>query len=176
MFEWFTPPVAALLVFEVLSTVANIFAWGGYILKQRAEFERRFVALDLTHQAQRRQDRAQARRETNILRGQINTLMVVIREIKPDAELPHLTDTFQAVENGEVKHLRDFIRRQYSADEFAIVMADFGVNMDEYQNETTIARMDKFIRRMAHDSRLDDLRDRVISDRPTAAAALDVEI
>lgn len=156
--------------------MANILGWGGYILKQRADFEQRFTALDLTHRAQRQQDRAQARRETAQLRGQVATLMAVIREIKPDAELPRITDAFQAIENAEVKALREFVRKHYSADEFSIVMADFGVNMDEYQNETTIARIDKFIRRMARDGRLDELRDRAIIDRPAAAAALDVEL
>lgn len=171
-----TPPVAVLLVFEVVSTVTQMLGFGSYILKQRAEFEQRFTALDLTHRAQRQQDRAQARRETAQLRSQVATLMGVIREIKPDAELPHITDSFQAVENAEVKTLREFVRKQYSTDEFSIVMADFGVNMDEYTNESTIARMDKFIRRMARDNRLDELRDRVITDRPAAAAALDVAL
>lgn len=167
--NWITTPIAVALIFEVISTVAQIAGFGGLLIWQRTNFERRITALEIQHQAERKADRAQHRRENDELRGTIRVLTNVVRELKPDAEIP-LTGAHDIVETESIKRLREFVRKQYSAEEFSILMADFGLNPDEYASETVIARMDKFIRLMARSGRLDDLRDRVIADRPAAAA------
>lgn len=166
--SWFTAPIAVALLFEVVSTVAQIAGFGGFLVWQRGTFERRITALELRHQAERRQDRAQGKRENDELRGTIRVLTNVVRELKPDAEIP-ITGAHEIVEAGEIKSIREFVRRHYSAEEFGVLMADFGLSPDEYQNETVISRMDKFIRKMNREGRLDELRDRVIADRPQAA-------
>ncbi len=155
--------------------MAQIAGFGGLLLWQRSNFERRITTLELQHAAERRADKAQHKRENDELRGTIRVLTNVVRQINPDAEIP-ITTNHEAVVVEEVKRLREFIRKHYSADEFATLMADFGLQPDEYQNDTTIMRMDKFIRRMVRDERLEELRDRVIKDRPAAAALTDLEL
>lgn len=166
---WFTPPVAVALAFVAVSTIAQIAGFGGLLIWQRINFERRIAALDVKHQAERKADKILFRRENARLSNTVDTLTSIIRQIKPDADIP-LTATFNAVRAESMKTLREFLRRHYSLDEFTVLISDFGLNPDEFQNETTIGRMDRFINALAHRGLLDELRERMVQDRPEAAA------
>lgn len=165
---WFTVPVAVALAFVAVSTIAQIAGFGGLLLWQRSNFERRISALEVKHAAERKADKVQFRRENEELRATVRALTSIVREIRPDAEIP-LTSSFDAIEVEAAKSVRTFLRRHFSAEEFAVLITDFGLNPDEFQNDTVIARMDRFVRVLSRKGQLDELRDRLIKDRPQAA-------